>query len=101
MNLLLPFRRARWLSGALVLVLVAGMLAPLGLRLGGRYWAYYVGVAVLLLLAFAWTERARKAAPRRPPRGRGQLQVLSGGRADPREIDLARDATTEGQRWLM
>jgi hypothetical protein len=101
MSLLLPFRRARWLSGALVLVLVAGMIAPLGLRLGGRYWAYYVGLVVFLLFASAWTERARRAARSRPSRGRDRLRVFSRGRTDPREIDLARDETTEGQRWLM
>jgi hypothetical protein len=95
-------RRAPWLSGALVLVLVAGLVAPLGLRLGGRYWAFYVGLGAALLLAFGWVERfwKRRAAPR-PPRARGKLRVLPGGRANGKDIDLAKDETTDSQRWLM
>jgi hypothetical protein len=102
MSPLAPFRRAPWLSGALVLLLVAGMIAPLGLRLGSRYWAYYVGLGALLLLCFGWIERLWKAASApRPPRARGKLRVLHGGRGNGKDIDLAKDETTDSQRWLM
>src|SRR4029450_4267156 len=67
MSPLATFRRAPWLSGALALLLVGGMIAPLGLRLGSRYWAYYVGLAVFLLLSLRWIERGFKHAPPAPP----------------------------------
>jgi hypothetical protein len=102
MSLLQKLRRAPWLSGALVLLLVGGMVAPLGFRLGSRYWAYYAGLAAVLLLAAGWIERMVKAlsAPR-PPRARGKLRVVPGGRGNGKDIDLAKDETTDGQRWLM
>jgi hypothetical protein len=102
MSPLATFRRAPWLSGALALLLVAGMIAPLGLRLGSHYWAYYVGLAAFLLLSFGWIERLRKAASApRPPRARGTLRVVQGGRGNRQVIDLAKEDTTDSQRWLM
>jgi hypothetical protein len=102
MSALQKLRRAPWLSGALVLLLVGGLVAPLALRLGSRYWAYYAGLAALLLLAFGWLEKMLKAlsAPR-PPRARGKLRVVRGGRGNGEDVDLAEDETTDGQRWLM
>jgi hypothetical protein len=102
MTPLQTLRRSPWLSGAIVLLLVAGMIAPLGLRLGSRYWAYYVGLAAFLLLAFGWMERLWKAAHApRAPRARGKLRIVQGGRGNGKDIDLAKDETTDGQRWLM
>ena len=102
MTALDKLRRAPWLSGALVLVLAVGIVAPLGLRLGGRYWALYVGLGAALLLLFGWIERIWKTrgAPK-PPRARGKLRILRGGRGNGKDIDLAKDETTDGQRWLM
>ncbi len=102
MTTLEKLRRAPWLSGALLLVLAGGMVAPLGLRLGGRYWALYAGLGASLLLLFGWMERIWKGrgAPR-PPRARGKLRMLPGGRGNGKDIDLAKDETTDGQRWLM
>src|SRR5262245_51198787 len=101
MSPLATFRRTPWLSGALALLLVGGMIAPFGLRLGGRYWAYYVGLAAFLLLSLGWIERRFRSAPAPPPRRpRGTLRVAPGGR-NGREIDLATEETTDSQRWLM
>ncbi len=102
MSALQKLRHAPWLSGAIVLLLVAGMVAPLYVRLGSGYWAYCAGLAVVLLLAFGWIERMLKAlAAPRPPRARGKLRVVRGGRGNGKDIDLADDETTDGQRWLM
>jgi hypothetical protein len=102
MSPLATFRRAPWLSGALALLLVGGMIAPLGLRLGSRYWAYYVGLAVFLLLSLRWIERRFKPASAPPPRRtRGRLRAVRGARANGQEIDLATEQTTDSQRWLM
>ncbi len=102
MTALDKLRRAPWLSGALVLALVAAMVAPLGLRLGARYWYLYVGLGAALLLLFGRIERIWKSrsAPR-APRARGKLRVLLGGRGNGKDVDLAKDETTDGQRWLM
>jgi hypothetical protein len=56
----------------------------------------------LLLLAFGGVERMLKAlAAPRPPRSRGKRRVARSGRGNGREIDLADDQSTDGQRWLM
>jgi hypothetical protein len=102
MSALDKLRRAPWLSGALLLVLAGGMVAPLALWLGARHWAVYLGLGAALLLLFGWMERIGKGlgAPR-PPRARGKLRILPGGRGNGKDIDLAKDETTDGQRWLM
>jgi hypothetical protein len=102
MSLLQRIRRAPWLSGAIVLLLIAAILSPLGSRLGSRYWAYGAGLAAFLLLARAGIDRMLKAASSpRPPRARGKLRGLPGRRGRGHDFDLANDDTTDGQRWLM
>jgi len=64
-----------------------------------RSWAPYLGLAALVVLAMGWLERmwmARAVPP--PPRNRGKLKVIRGGKA---EYDLAEDDTTNNQRYLM
>ena len=102
MSALDKLRRAPWLSGALVLVLAGGLAAPLGLLLGAHSWAFYVGLGAALLLLFGWIERIWKSRGEpRPPRARGKLRVLPGGRGNGEDIDLAKDESTDTQRWLM
>ena len=101
MSALQKLRHAPWLSAALVLLLVAGIVAPLFLHLGSRYWAYGAGLA-LVILAFGRLERMLKALARpRPSRTRGKLRGVRGGRGRGKDFDLADDETTDGQRWLM
>jgi hypothetical protein len=76
---------------------VAATLA--GLALGMRSWAAYLGLAAAVILAMGWLERAWTARqPPPPPRSRGRLKVIRGGKA---EYDLADDETTNNQRYLM
>jgi protein-S-isoprenylcysteine O-methyltransferase Ste14 len=94
-----PTRRS-WLPGGALLVaavLVAGLS---GFALGVRSWPWYVGFAAAAILAIGWAERVwtRRRAPA-PARIRGKLKVIQGGKAAP--YDLAKDHSTDSQRYLM
>jgi hypothetical protein len=102
MNPLAPLRRAPWLSGAVVLVLVVGLLAPAAWALGLRRWPYYVGLVAGALLALGAFERLwQRRALVRPPRARRKLRLLSGRKGNGQSHDLASDDPTDKQRWLM
>jgi hypothetical protein len=82
---------------------VAAVLAAAaaGHALGVRAWATYGGFAAATLLAMGWVERlwSRRRLPP-PPRIRGKLKVIEGGKSKP-SYDLSRDSTTDSQRYLM
>jgi len=92
--------RPPWLSGAAVLGTAAGVALVTGLALGASGWWAYLGLAAGALLAIGWLERVwtTHAAPP-PPRARGKLKVLQGGKAAP--YDLEKDSSTDSQRYLM
>ena len=101
MSRLLTTRRALWWPGLAVLGAAAGIAAALGLWLGARSWPFEVGVlaALLLFLRLGGRARRRRAGPLAPPRHREKRKTApAGGRA---EYDLARDDSTDSQRWLM
>jgi protein-S-isoprenylcysteine O-methyltransferase Ste14 len=88
------------LPGAALLaaaVLVAGLS---GFVLHVRSWPWYVGFTAAAILALGWAERlwTKRAAPA-PPRSRGKLKVIQGGKAAP--YDLEKDHSTDSQRYLM
>jgi hypothetical protein len=94
-----PTRRS-WLPGG-ALVVVAVLVAGLaGFALGVRSWPWYLGFAAAAILALGWMERLwmRRSTPA-PPRNRGKLKVLQGGKAAP--YDLEKDSSTDSQRYLM
>lgn len=101
MSPLLTTRRALWWPGLAVLGAAAGIAAALGMWLGPRSWPFEIGViaAVLLLLRLGRRARLRRAEPPapRPPREKRKA-VPARGQA---EYDLARDDSTDSQRWLM
>ena len=104
MSALGNLRRSPWIAGLLLLALATGLVAPLAYRWGARYWAFYVGLAAVMLLAFGAIERAWKTPrPPRPPRNRSKLRVLPGGRGNghDKDFDLEKDDSTDKQRWLM
>jgi protein-S-isoprenylcysteine O-methyltransferase Ste14 len=78
-------------------VVVAGLC---GVALHVRSWPWYVGFTAAAILALGWAERlwTRRAAPA-PPRSRGKLKVIQGGKATP--YDLEKDHSTDTQRYLM
>jgi hypothetical protein len=95
-----PSTRPPWLPGAALLAAAAGVSALLGLAIGARgFWAYLV-LAAGVLLAVGWLERTRaRRVEAPPPRARGKLKVIKGGKAAP--YDLEKDDSTDGQRYLM
>jgi hypothetical protein len=102
MNPLGGLRRAPWLSGALVLVLAAGMLGPAIYAFGPGRWPLYIGLLAVLLLTFGAVERLwRRRAVTRPPRSRKNLRIVPGGKGNGHAFDLEGDDTTDKQRWLM
>ena len=102
MSPLLTTRRALWWPGLAVLGAAVGIASFLGLWLGARSWPLEVALvaAVLFFLRRGRRLRAEHAEPAaRPPRGaREKLRVIPGGKPD---YDLAKDDSTDSQRWLM
>jgi len=92
--------RIPWLGGAATLAAAGALAAALGLLLGLRSWLVYLGLGLALLLFMGWIERywrTRRRTPP-PPRARGRLKVIRGGKSD---YDLEKDDSTDTQRWLM
>jgi hypothetical protein len=88
-----------WVPGAVLLGAAAVAAGLAALALGIRSWAPYFGLVALVVLAMGWLERiwmARTVAA--PPRSRGKLKVIRGGKS---EYDLAKDDSTNNQRYLM
>jgi hypothetical protein len=89
--------RSPWAPGALVLGSAVGAAVVIGLLLGSRSWATYVGLSLGVLLLFGWVERLRLHRPPTPPRRRTHLKVIQGGR----QYDLAEDSSTDDQKYVM
>jgi hypothetical protein len=94
-----PTRRS-WLPGGALLAAAVVAACASGFLLGVRAWPWYVGFAAAAVLAIGWVERVwmRRSAPA-PPRSRGKLKVIQGGKAAP--YDLEKDHSTDSQRYLM
>jgi hypothetical protein len=92
-------RQPSWVPGAALLAaaVVIGIGVPWALGL--RVWWAYLGGFLALLLGMGQVERflTRRGQPR-PPRARGRLKVITGGKAG---YDLERDDPETKQRWLM
>jgi len=102
MNPLDPLRRASWLSGALILVLVFALVAPTAWALGLRRWPFYAGLLAGALLVFGALERLwQRRSAARPPKARRRFRVVAGGKGNGQSYDLANDDSTDKQRWLM
>src|SRR5882672_8031935 len=88
-----------WLPGAALLVAALAVAGVCGLLLH-RSWPWYVGFTAAVILTFGWVERlwTRRTVPA-PPRSRGKLKVIQGGKATP--YDLEKDHSTDSQRYLM
>ena len=93
-----PSRRS-WLPGGALLVAAVAAAGLCGFALHVS-WPWYVGFAAVAILALGSAERIwmRRSAPA-PPRSRGKLKVIQGGKATP--YDLEKDHSTDSQRYLM
>lgn len=102
MNPLGRLRRAPWLSGALLLLLSAGLVGPAAWAVGLRGWPFYVGLLAALLLFLGALERLwlRRAAVK-PRKARRRFRVVPGRKGNGESHDLAADDSTNKQRWLM
>ncbi len=83
MTLLARLRRSPWLSGALLLALVAALVAPAVYFFGARHWSLYVGLAALLVLVFGAIEKTWRSRPlpaRQRVSDRGHFRVVPGGK---------------------
>jgi len=101
MSPLLTTRRALWWPGLAVLGAAVGIGAVLGVWLGARSWPLEIAVlaAVLLCLRYGRRLRGRREKAAAPPaRTREKLKVIPGGKPG---YDLAKDDSTDSQRWLM
>ena len=91
-------RKAPWFAGAVLLLLAAGIVLPLGYALGVRSWPFFVGLAAAGLLLVGWGERIWKRRPvSLPPRSRSKFRLLAGGR----KPDLRQDDSNDNPRWLV
>jgi hypothetical protein len=97
-------RRAPWVAGALLLALVGLPLLGATLRLGLRYWPFFVGAGATLLLAAGSVERwwqSRPVRPRSRSVSRSRLRVVEGGRREPGLPGMEDDEKDDEPRWLM
>ncbi len=93
---------APWLSGALLLLLSVGLVAPAAWALGLRRWPFYVGLLAALLLLQGSLERLwQRRATTRPPKARRRFRVVPGRKGNGKSYDLAADDSTDKQRWPM
>ena len=94
-----PNRRS-WLPGGALLLAAVFAACLAGYALGIRSWPWYVGFAAAAVLGIGWVERlwTKRTAPA-PARIRGKLKVIQGGKAA--AYDLAKDSSTDSQRYLM
>jgi hypothetical protein len=85
-------------AAVLLLALSSGVVVTLGGALGIAPAPLALGVLSGIALGFLVTRRrlGRRPAPRAKPE-----HVLPGGRKVGRAYDLAKDRTTDAQRWLM
>ena len=92
--------RPAWRAGTAILAVCAGAAGASGLLLGLRAWPGFLGLFLGFVLSAGWIERLWRARrrPPTPPRSRGRLKVIRGGKAD---YDLEKDDSTDSQRWLM
>ncbi len=95
--------RSPWLTGALVLVLAAALVAPVAVVLGLRRWAFSAGLLAMLILLFGAIERLwqRRPAPGVPrPLPRGRLRLVPGKK---RKGNGHGDEPSDGDtpRWVM
>jgi uncharacterized membrane protein YfcA len=101
MSPLLTTRRALWWPGLAVLGAAVGIGALLGVWLGARAWPLEI---VLIAAVLFCLQRGRRLRARRAPgpdpraRTREKLKVIPGGKGG---YDLAKDDSTDSQRWLM
>ena len=91
--------RAPWFPAAAQLGAAVLCGIAVGWALGARTWWAYLGLMLAALLGMGYAERllARRKAPR-PPRARGRLKIIPGGKAG---YDLEKDEPEHTQRWLM
>jgi hypothetical protein len=103
MPLLSRLRRSPWLSGAVLLALAAGLVAPVAYALGLRRWPLLAGLAAVLLLLFGGVERLWQRRPlSRPKRTANRLRfrVVPGGKGNGRDHDSS-DDSGDTPRWVM
>jgi len=90
-------RRSQWLPGVALFGLGVGSGAVLGFT---RLWALILGLVIGALLAsglLSWLRRRRQLPAPRPGE---RLKLIRGGK-EQGDYDLARDDSTDEQRWLM
>ena len=94
MGRILTTRRSEWLPGLAVLAAAVGI----GALAGVANWPIYLGLVAMALVAGALVRHLR-AKRVDSSTARGKLKVIQGGKAG--HYDLARDRSTDNQRWLM
>jgi fatty acid desaturase len=99
-------RRSPWLVGALLLMLAAGLAAPVVSVFGWRRWPLYAGLVAVTLLLFGGVERLwqRRAlpSPRRAAK-RGRFRLVPGGKRKGNGESHDSDPEGDGDkpRWVM
>jgi hypothetical protein len=96
MGRLLTTRRSQWLPGVALLGVAIGLGSFLGF---GRAWALLCGLAVGALIT-SWLRGRLQGRQPEAPRDGERLRLIRGGR-DREGYDLARDDSTDEQRWPM
>jgi protein-S-isoprenylcysteine O-methyltransferase Ste14 len=101
-------RRAPWVAGAVLLVLVGLPLVAAALRFRVN-WPYVLGAGAMLLLLAGWLERWWQSRPLARPSARSRskvrrrFRVVDGGRAPqgPLSGPDAEEDNDDEPKWLM
>jgi hypothetical protein len=108
MPLLTRLRRATWLSGAVLLLVIGLLVAPAAYRLGTSRWPLLLGLAAMLVLLAGWVETAWRSRPqpRRRWIGRSRLRLVTSGKGRDKGNGHAADLhdppdDDDKPRWVM
>jgi peptidoglycan/LPS O-acetylase OafA/YrhL len=94
-------RRSRTLAALLLLALGLGLMFPVARLTDLPLFPLALGLACGVVLVVLADRLRRRRKAREPETRVSRVRVLPGGKSVGRNYDLAKDRSTDGQRWLM
>ena len=93
--------RSRTAAALVLLAVGLGLMLPVARLTDLPLFPLALGLASGVALVVLADRLRRRREAREPENRASRLRVLPGGRSLGRNYDLAKDRSTDGQRWLM